>query len=100
MSLYRNYGLKSGEPVEVTEHQCLGDKRKYRSVLYQQYPPDSIRVVREYPEFIHLRGTWSNILHTYEYDVCVEKAAIYCGDITVTRLRTDEQLEAGELLSD
>ena len=97
-SLFRDYGLEHGEPVSIKEN-CGGDKRKI-SGLFQERSPDRIRVIREYPFLIHLRGTWVNELRSYEYDFCVEKASIYSGEVGVTRLRTGEKLKAGELLSD
>ena len=97
-SLFRNYGLKYCEPVKLIEHSVL-DKRKKTS-MFQERPPDYIKVIAEYPFVIHLRGTWENVPHTYSYDFCVEKAAIYCGEVEFIRLKTGERLKPGELLSD
>ncbi|MBQ6132781.1 MAG: hypothetical protein IJI65_01355 [Lachnospiraceae bacterium] len=96
--LFRNYGLKKGEPVSIIENSGF-DKRK-GSALFQERPPNKVKVIGEYPYVIHLRGTWISEQHTYEYDFCVEKASIYCGEVELKRLRTGEKLKAGELLSD
>ena len=96
--LFRNYGLKHGEPVRIKEN--LKANKQNRSVLFQERPPDSTKVIAEYPFVIHLRGTWNGELHTYDYDFCVEKASIYSGEVELTRLKTGERLKPGELLSD
>lgn len=96
--LFRNYGLKPGEPVLIKENAGF-DKRK-GSASFQERPPNKVKVIAEYPYVIHLRGTWINAPHTYSYDFCVEKASIYCGEVELTRIRTGKKLKAGELLSD
>lgn len=96
--LFRNYGLKRGERVLVSEGSDA-DKRK-GSVLFQERPPDSVKVMGEYPYLIHLRGTWVNERRTTERDFCIEKASIYCGEVELTRLKNGKRLKAGELQSD
>ncbi len=73
-SMFRWYGLRPKEPVKLTEHTDVEDGRK-KTQLFQGSHPDKIEVVREYPFFIQLRGTWHS-LHDYSYDFCVEKASI------------------------
>lgn len=96
--LFRDYGLKPGENVRIKEPSIEGKQKK--SELFQERAPDKVRVVGEYPNLIHLRGTWINDPHTYEYDFCIEKASIYCGEVELTRLKNGRKLKAGELLSD
>ena len=98
-SLFRHYGLKYGEPVRITEHPYSDGTGKKKPVLFQNRKPDRIGVIAEYPFVIHLRGTWKGF-HTYEYDFCVEKASIYCGEVELARLQTGERLKPKELLSD
>ena len=94
MSLFRDYGLLAGEPVSVKERTKKG------SAMFQERPPDAAKVVAEYPFFIQVRGTWSSVLHTYEYDFAVNKADIYTGAVDVVRLSTGEKLKALELQED
>ena len=95
--LFRNYGLKCGEPVKLKEHSIL-DKRK-KTTLFQERPPDRVMVVAEFPYLIQLRGTWES-LHSYQYDFCVEKASIYSGEVELIRERTGQRLMPLELQND
>ena len=93
-SLFRNYKFKPGERVIVRE------LAKRDPVLFQRRPPDAVKVVREYPTFLHLRGTWYDNLHFYQYDFCVDKASIYTGEVEIIRYKTGKKLKSHELQVD
>ncbi len=83
------YGLEPGERLIIREPAMTG------KVHFQERPPDRAEVVREYPHHIHVRFLYTNSLHEYEYDICINKASIASGEVVVKRVKTKETLRNG-----